>query len=205
MVFSSRSRHSGKKSGFGQVGAALAFKVKKSIVMVGMMGAGKTAVGQALAARLNVPFLDSDEEIVRAANMTISEIFERDGEQFFRDRETEVIGRLLDGECAVLSTGGGAFLADRNRAMISERGVSVLLRADLELLWNRVRHKDTRPLLRTQDPKATLREIYGARVPIYEKADLAVDAHPDYSIAQMADAVITVLKTRPDVLEETTG
>ncbi|SMR71937.1 shikimate kinase [Aliiroseovarius halocynthiae] len=180
----------------------MAFNVKKSIVMVGMMGAGKTAVGQALAALLEVPFLDSDEEIVRAANMTIAEIFERDGEAFFRDRETEVIGRLLDGERAILSTGGGAFMAERNRRMISERGVAVLLRADLELLWNRVKHKDTRPLLRTPDPKATLTEIYDARVPIYELADLAVDAHPDYTIAQMAEAVINVLKTRPDVLEE---
>ncbi|WP_424939969.1 shikimate kinase [Aliiroseovarius sp. S253] len=203
MVFSPRSRHSGKKSGFGQVGAALAFKVKKSIVMVGMMGAGKTAVGQALATRLDVPFLDSDEEIVRAANMTISEIFERDGEAFFRDRETEVIGRLLDGPRAILSTGGGAFMAERNRTMIGERGVSLLLRANLELLWNRVKHKDTRPLLRTTDPKKTLTEIYNTRVPVYELAELAVDAHPDYTIAQMTDAVIEVLKTRPDVLEET--
>lgn len=185
------------------MGAALAFKVKKSIVMVGMMGAGKTAVGQALAARLGVPFLDSDEEIVRAANMTIAEIFERDGEAFFRDRETEVLGRLLDGPCAILSTGGGAFMAERNRTMISERGVSVLLRAELELLWNRVKHKDTRPLLRTPDPKASLTEIYKTRVPVYGLADLIVDAHPDYSIAQMTDAVIDVLKTRPDVLEET--
>ncbi|MGM9401087.1 shikimate kinase [Aliiroseovarius sp. KMU-71] len=180
----------------------MAFKLKKSIVMVGMMGAGKTAVGQALAARLDVPFLDSDEEIVRAANMSIAEIFERDGEAFFRDRETEVIGRLLDGECAILSTGGGAFMAERNRTMISDRGVSVLLRADLEILWNRVKHKDTRPLLRTRDPKATLTEIYDARVPVYELADLAVDAHPDYTIAQMTEAVIEELKTRPDVLEE---
>ncbi|WP_425593480.1 shikimate kinase [Aliiroseovarius marinus] len=202
MVFSARSRHSGKKSEFGQVGAALAFNLKKSIVMVGMMGAGKTAVGQALAARLDVPFLDSDEEIVRAANMSIAEIFERDGEAFFRDRETEVIGRLLDGPRAILSTGGGAFMAERNRTMISDRGVSLLLRADLELLWNRVKHKDTRPLLRTPDPKATLTEIYNARVPVYELADVAVDAHPDYTIAQMTEAVIEVLKTRPDVLEE---
>ena len=173
--------------------------------MVGMMGAGKTAVGQALAARLSVPFLDSDEEIVRAANMSIAEIFERDGEAFFRDRETEVIGRLLDGQRAVLSTGGGAFMAERNRSMISERGVSVLLRADLDLLWNRVKHKDTRPLLRTPDPKATLTEIYTARVPVYELADLVVDAQPDYTIAQMTEAVIEVLKSRPDVLEETSA
>ena len=181
----------------------MAFKVKKSIVMVGMMGAGKTAVGQAVASRLHVPFLDSDEEIVRAANMSIAEIFARDGEAFFRDRETEVIGRLLDTKRAVLSTGGGAFLSPRNRKMIADRGVAVWLKADIELLWARVRHKDTRPLLRTPDPKATLTEIYNARLPFYEQADLSVEAQRDFSIADMADAVVRVLLTRPDVVTET--
>lgn len=181
----------------------MAFKLKKSIVMVGMMGAGKTAVGQAVANRLRVPFLDSDEEIVRAANMSIAEIFERDGEAFFRDRESEVIGRLLDTQRAVLSTGGGAFMSERNRQMIAQRGVAVWLKADLDLLWARVRHKDTRPLLRTPDPKATLTDIYNTRVPVYAKADLAVEAQRDYSIAEMADAVVAALLTRPDVLEET--
>ncbi|MCK8484139.1 shikimate kinase [Aliiroseovarius sp. S2029] len=171
--------------------------------MVGMMGAGKTAVGQAVANRLRVPFLDSDEEIVRAANMSIAEIFERDGEAFFRDRESEVIGRLLDTQRAVLSTGGGAFMSERNRQMIAQRGVAVWLKADLDLLWARVRHKDTRPLLRTPDPKATLTDIYNTRVPVYAKADLAVEAQRDYSIAEMADAVVAALLTRPDVLEET--
>ncbi len=180
----------------------MAFKLKKSIVMVGMMGAGKTAVGQAVANRLRVPFLDSDEEIVRAANMSIAEIFERDGEAFFRDRESEVIGRLLDTQRAVLSTGGGAFMSERNRQMIAQRGVAVWLKADLDLLWARVRHKDTRPLLRTPDPKATLTDIYNTRVPVYAKADLAVEAQRDYSIADMADAVVAALLTRPDVLEE---
>ncbi len=155
-----------------------------------------------LARRLGVAFLDSDEEIVKAANMSIAEIFARDGEAFFRDRESEVITRLLDTERAVLSTGGGAFLAERNRKAISDKGVSVWLRADLDLLWKRVRHKDTRPLLRTPDPKATLTEIYQARVPVYALADLCVDAAPSYSIEDMCDAVIAVLKTRPDVLEE---
>ncbi|MCK8463560.1 shikimate kinase [Aliiroseovarius sp. S1339] len=180
----------------------MAFKVKKSIVMVGMMGAGKTAVGQAVANRLQVPFLDSDDEIVRAANMSIAEIFARDGENFFRKRETEVIGRLLDTKRAVLSTGGGAFMSDRNREMIAARGVAVWLKADLDLLWARVRHKDTRPLLRTPDPKATLTEIYDARVPIYATADLSVEAQREFSIADMADAVVRALLTRSDVLEE---
>lgn len=181
----------------------MGWQLKKTIVLVGMMGAGKTAVGTALARRLNVPFLDSDEEIVKAANMTIAEIFERDGESFFRDKETQVIGRLLEEERGVLSTGGGAFLAERNRDMITDKGVSVWLKADLELLWNRVKHKDTRPLLRTPDPKQTLTEIYEARVPLYALSDLAVDARPEYSIEDMTDAVITALETRPDVLERT--
>jgi len=176
-------------------------RLKKTIVMVGMMGAGKTAVGRALAARLGVPFLDSDAEIESAANRTVPEIFERDGEPFFRLKESQVIGRLLDEKCGVLSTGGGAFLAETNRRMISERGVSIWLDADLNVLWNRVRHKDTRPLLRTADPRATLAEIYAVRVPVYALADLSVVSDGRASIEEMVDRVLTALETRPDVLE----
>lgn len=181
----------------------MGWHLKKTIVMVGMMGAGKTAVGTALARRLGVPFLDSDEEIVKAANMSIAEIFARDGEPFFRDKETQVIARLLEEKRGVLSTGGGAFLSDRNRAMITDKGVSVWLKADLDLLWNRVKHKDTRPLLRTENPRQTLTQIYEARVPLYGLADLVVDSRPAYSIEDMTDAVIAALETRPDVLERT--
>ena len=184
------------------VAAAEGWKLKKTVVLVGMMGAGKTAVGKSLAARLNVPFLDSDAEIEAAANMTIAEIFERDGEAFFRDRETEVLDRLLENECGILSTGGGAFLAERNRALVSSKGVSVWLNANLNLLWNRVKHKNTRPLLRTPDPKQTLTEIYDQRVPIYRLADLNVVAQPEYSIETMAGHVLDALATRPDVLEK---
>ncbi|WP_299150000.1 shikimate kinase [uncultured Tateyamaria sp.] len=179
------------------------YRLKKTIVMVGMMGAGKTAVGRALALRLGVPFLDSDAEIEAAANMTVPEIFERDGEPFFRTKETQVISRLLDEARGVLSTGGGAFLAEVNRANITARGVSVWLDADLGLLWQRVRHKDTRPLLRTPDPRATLAEIYDARVPLYAQADVVVQSLPDLSIEQMVDRVIAaLLAERPDVLEQ---
>ncbi|MGI9368078.1 MAG: shikimate kinase [Ruegeria sp.] len=177
------------------------FALHKTVVMVGMMGAGKTAVGRALAARLGVPFLDSDAEIVSAANMSIPEIFERDGEAFFRKKESQVIGRLLDEKKCVLSTGGGAFLSDENRNMISDRGVSVWLRADLNVLWNRVKHKDTRPLLRTADPYATLKLLYEQRVPIYSQADLAVESDSETAIENMADRVLAALETRPDVLE----
>ena len=180
----------------------MGLKLNKTVVLVGMMGAGKSAVGKAVAALLDVPFLDSDAEIVRAANMSIAEIFERDGEAFFRDRETEVIARLLNEERGILSTGGGAFLSDRNKQLIHDEGLSVWLRADLNLLWSRVKHKDTRPLLRTANPYQTLSEIYDQRVPHYAKADIAVDASAAFSIDEMARSVIDTLKTVPGILEE---
>lgn len=181
---------------------AARYHLKKTVVMVGMMGAGKTAVGRALAARLAVPFLDSDAEIETAANMTVPEIFARDGEPFFRKKEAQVIARLLQEERGVLSTGGGAFLVDENRRMISDKGVSVWLNADLDLLWQRVRHKDTRPLLRTPDPRATLAKIFAARAPVYAMADVAVRSAPDLSIEAMVDRVVeTLAQARPDVLE----
>lgn len=176
-------------------------RLKKTIVMVGMMGAGKTAVGRALAARLGVPFLDSDHEIEAAANMTIPEIFQRDGEAFFRLKERQVIGRLLDEARGVLSTGGGAFMSADNRRMISERGVSVWLNADLDVLWSRVRHRDTRPLLHTPDPRATLSALYERRVPFYAMADLAVRSDAQASVEDMVDRVLDALRSRPDVLE----
>ena len=175
--------------------------LKKTVVLVGMMGSGKTAVGKALAARLSVPFLDSDAEIEKAANMTISEIFHRDGEEFFRARESEVIDRLLDTQRGILSTGGGAFLSERNRRMMSEKGVSVWLNADLDLLWSRVKGNNTRPLLRTAHPYETLRELFEARAPIYRQADLSVAADPGYAIDDMAAQVEAALATRSDVLE----
>lgn len=176
-------------------------QLRKTVVMVGMMGAGKTAVGTALARVLGVDFRDSDEEIVQAANRSIAEIFERDGEPFFRARESEVIARLLRGTPCVLSTGGGAFLSAANRQLIHDVGVSVWLRADLDLLWQRVRHKSTRPLLRTPDPRETLRALYETRLPFYAQADLVVDSHHDLSVEAMAACVIEALKGRPDVLE----
>jgi shikimate kinase len=176
-------------------------RLKKTVVLVGMMGAGKTAVGTALARDLSVPFRDSDEEIVRAANRSIAEIFERDGEAFFRARETEVLGRLLHGNPCVLSTGGGAFLAAVNRDLIRKAGVSVWLRVDIDLLWQRVRHKTTRPLLRTANPQETLKALYAARLPAYAQADLTVDSATDLSVDAMASRVAEALAARPDVME----
>jgi len=176
-------------------------RLKKTVALVGMMGAGKTAVGTALARLLGVPFRDSDEEIVRAANASIAEIFERDGEPFFRARETEVLGRLLRGAPCVLSTGGGAFLSEVNRRMIHDQGVSVWLRADRDLLWNRVKHKTNRPLLRSENPRETLRTLYESRLPAYEQADVIVDSVAEISVDDMARRVIGSLAGRADVVE----
>lgn len=180
-------------------------KLHKTVVLVGMMGAGKTAVGRELAQCLNVSFRDSDEEIVEAAQMSIAEIFERDGESFFRAREAEVIARLMRGHPGILSVGGGAFLNAGTRALISDLGVSVWIKADLELLWARVRQKSTRPLLRTANPRETLAGLLTAREPYYSKADLAVHTKPGYAIADTARAVLKELSTRPDVLEGYAG
>ena len=176
-------------------------QLRKTVVLVGMMGAGKTAVGHALARALGVPFLDSDEEIVKAAQMSVAEIFARDGEPFFRARESEVIARLLSGPPAVVSTGGGAFMGAQNREMIARLGVSVWLKADLELLWNRVRHKNTRPLLRTPDPKRTLSELLALREPVYAQAQITVEAEPALSIEAMARKVIAGLEQWPGAFD----
>ena len=173
--------------------------LKKTVVLVGMMGSGKTAVGKTLAAEMQVAFKDSDQEISLAANRSIAEIFERDGEPFFRSVEAKVLERLLQGPPCVLSTGGGAFMFGTNRALISKLGISVFLSADLELLWERVRSKDTRPLLKTENPKATLSRIFEGRKDQYALADLTVQTQPNYSIAQTAEHVIAALRAQPGV------
>ena len=174
--------------------------LKKTVVLVGMMGSGKTAVGKAIAAELQVLFKDSDQEISIAANRSIAEIFERDGEPFFRSVEAKVLERLLQGQPCVLSTGGGAFMVGNNRTLISKLGISVFLNADLELLWERVRSKNTRPLLKTADPKATLSRIFEGRKDLYALADITVQTHPNYSIAQTAEHVIAALRAQPGVV-----
>ena len=175
-------------------------QLKKTVVMVGMMGAGKSAVGKELAQLLDVPFVDSDTEIERAANASIAEIFARDGEPFFRDKEARVISRLLDGTPCVLSVGGGAFLRAETRRRISEAGVSVWLKADLDTLWQRVRRKDTRPLLHTPNPYQTLAALMADREPAYAEADLIVSTEAGFAIETTAEKVIEALARRPDVL-----
>ena len=164
-----------------------------TVVLVGMMGAGKTAVGRALAARLGVEMRDSDEEIVASAQLSIAEIFERYGEAFFREKESAVIARLLDGPPCILSTGGGAWLSEANRRLLTRRAAVLWLAADLELLWSRVRHKSTRPLLHTADPRATLAEIHAARQPVYAMAPLRVHVAPGWSIDETCERVMAEL------------
>ncbi|SFR40245.1 shikimate kinase [Yoonia tamlensis] len=173
----------------------------RTVVLVGMMGCGKSAIGRNLAERLAVPFVDSDAAIEKAAQLTIAEIFARDGEAFFREREAEVLRRILSGPPGIVSTGGGAFMAERNRASIAEMGVALWLDADLETLWERVRHKDTRPLLRTADPKATLTEIFHARRPIYAKAGLRLAIAANATIDDTTQNAIDLLAGDTNILE----
>lgn len=213
MAFRARSRHSfikfrvrhrlAEKKGSFCMAAEQQYHLKRTVVLVGMMGSGKTAIGRALAAALDVPFVDSDAAIEEAAAATIAEIFERDGEKFFRKREAEVLRRLLSGPPGIVSTGGGAFLSEANRDAIAQMGVAVWLDADIEILWERVRHKDTRPLLRTPDPKATLTTIYNERTPIYGLAGLKIDVQENASIEQTMQSVRDTLASRPNILETT--
>lgn len=148
----------------------------RSIVLVGLMGVGKTTVGRRLATLLHLPFLDADHEIEEAAGCSVSEIFARFGEPAFRDGERRVIARLLEGPRHVLATGGGAFMDARTRAAIKARGVSVWLKADVSLLMERVGRKGTRPLLQTADPRGTMERLVAERYPIYAEADLTVES-----------------------------
>ncbi|OSP55455.1 shikimate kinase [Pseudoruegeria sp. SK021] len=176
-------------------------ELKKTVVLVGMMGSGKTAVGTAVARHLGVPFVDQDDEIEAAANRTIAEIFRDHGEAFFREKETQVLGRLLDGPPCILSTGGGAFMSERNRDLIRDRGVSVWLNAELNLLWARVRYRNTRPLLQTDNPYQTLKTLYDLRCPIYAGAQLHVMSRSNYSIEDMATTVVKTLSQHPEILK----
>src|SRR5215510_7871682 len=147
---------------------------KRSVVLVGMMGAGKSTIGRRLAARLRLPFLDADTEIETAAGMTIPEIFERHGEPHFRDGEARVIARLLEGGPAVLATGGGAFMREETRRRIGDKAVSIWLKAEADVLMRRVRRRADRPLLQTADPAATLDRLIAEREPVYRHADLTI-------------------------------
>src|ERR1700693_197265 len=146
----------------------------RSIVPVGMMGAGKSTIGRRRSARLRLPFLDADTEIEAAAGMSIPDIFEAHGEPHFRDGEARVIARLLDNGPAVLATGGGAFMREETRNRIRDKAVSIWLKADADIIMKRVKRRADRPLLQTADPAATVERLVGEREPVYQCADLTI-------------------------------
>jgi shikimate kinase len=178
------------------VAGARAARLARPLVLVGLMGAGKTSVGKRLAALLEAPFADSDAEIEAAAHMTIPEIFARYGEAEFRELERRVLARLLGEAPRVLATGGGAFVEPRTREAIAARGTSVWLRADLDLLWDRVRDRPGRPLLAAPDPRGVLAELHARRGPVYALADVAVDSRRGASHEAMARAILAAVEAR---------
>jgi shikimate kinase len=167
----------------------------RPLVLVGMMGAGKTTVGRRLAARLGRHFVDSDEEVEKAANMTIPDIFAAHGEADFRAGEARVIARLLRDDHIVLGTGGGAFINPETRALIKAGSVSVWIKAEADLLFQRVSRRSNRPLLKTADPRATLEALIAARYPVYAEADLTVIS-TDAPQEQVAGAIVDALLAR---------
>jgi shikimate kinase len=159
-----------------KIADAAALGLDRSVVLVGLMGAGKTTIGRRLAARLGLPFVDADSEIEAAAGSTITEIFERHGEAAFRDGERRVIARLLEGSPKVLATGGGAFMDPETRAAIRARGISVWLKAELDVLVRRCARRGNRPLLKQDDPRLVLERLMAERHPVYAEADIVVES-----------------------------
>jgi shikimate kinase len=165
---------------------------RRSIVLIGMMGAGKSSIGKRLAARLDIPFADADAAIEEAAGMSIPDIFDAHGEPSFRSGEARVIARLLDNGPQVLATGGGSFLNSETRDRIHEKGISVWLKADVDVLLRRVKRRDNRPLLRNDDPAATLANLLAAREPHYSQANLTVISR-DVPHEVIVEEIVTLL------------
>lgn len=168
---------------------------KRSVVLVGMMGAGKSTIGRRLAARLRLPFLDADIEIEAAAGMSIPDIFATHGEPYFRDGEARVIARLLDGGPAVIATGGGAFMREETRIRIRDKAVSLWLKADVDTIMKRVKRRADRPLLQTEDPAATVSRLLEQREPVYQSADLTI-ASRDVPHDRIVEECIDALRAR---------
>ncbi len=165
---------------------------KRCIVLIGMMGAGKSTIGRRMAARLRLPFIDADTEIETAAGMSIPDIFETHGEPHFRDGEARVIARLLEGGPAVVATGGGAFMREETRSRIRDKAVSIWLKADAEIIMKRVRRRSDRPLLQNADPEGTVSRLLGEREPVYGTADLIIlsrDVPHDRIVDECLDAL----------------
>lgn len=167
----------------------------KTITLVGLMGAGKSSIGRRLADELRLPFHDSDDEIERAAGLSVSDIFSIHGEEEFRRGEQRVIERLVHGRQHILATGGGAFINDETRALLKEHTVTIWLRADLDTLWKRVNRRDGRPLLKTENPKQRLRDLLEQRAPIYAQADIVIDSR-DGPHSTALNAILKALKER---------
>jgi shikimate kinase len=179
-------------------GAALVAALgRRSIVLVGMMGAGKSSIGRRVAARLAIPFVDADAEIELAADMTIAEIFAVHGEPYFRAGEARVIARLLERGPQVLATGGGAFMNAQTRASLKDKAVSVWLKADLDVLTKRLRRRNDRPLLKTEDPVATLTNLLQVRDPVYATADVTVLSR-DVTHEVIVDEIIAAVGAKLD-------
>jgi len=171
----------------------------RSVVLVGMMGAGKSTIGRRLAARLRLPFLDADIEIEAAhAGMTIPEIFATHGEPYFRDGEARVIARLLDSGPSVIATGGGAFMREETRNRIRDKAISIWLKADADVIMKRVKRRADRPLLQTEDPAATVSRLLEAREPVYQNADLTIWSR-DVPHDRIVDECIDALRARLNV------
>ena len=172
--------------------AVVAALGQRSIVLIGMMGAGKSSIGRRLAQQLGLPFVDADLEIEKAAGMSIPDIFASHGEPAFRLGEARVIARLLDGGPQVLATGGGAFMNEDTRAAIVAKGISVWLNAEFDVLMRRIKRRQDRPLLKTDDPGTTLRELIEARYPTYALADLTVQSR-DVPHDKIVDEIVSAL------------
>lgn len=180
------------KASFGQSASDIGLNIEKPLILIGLMGVGKTTVGRRLAKKLDLPFVDADEEIEKAAGLTIAEIFERFGEDYFRDGERRVIARLIEDKPQVIATGGGAFMNCETRQLILQNSKSIWLDADIEILVERVSRRDTRPLLKTGDPGEILRKLAKDRNPIYAKAHVHVtgnDSPHDQTVNKIIEAL----------------
>jgi shikimate kinase len=196
---------SNTSAGASQEADIIAALGRRSVVLVGMMGAGKSTIGRRLAARLHLPFMDADAEIELAhAGMTIPEIFAAHGEPYFRDGEARVIARLLEGGASVLATGGGAFMREETRNRIRDKAVSVWLKADADTIMKRVKRRADRPLLQTADPAATIGRLIEERHPVYELADINI-ASRDVLHEKIVDECIAALHEHLGSANEPTG
>lgn len=176
----------------------------RSIVLVGMMGAGKSSIGRRLAKKLDLPFVDADAEIELAAGMPITDIFEHHGEEYFRSGEARVIARLLEQGRRVLATGGGAFMNPATRDLIGAKGISVWLKAEPDVLLRRIRRRSDRPLLRTPDPEATLKRLIEERYPVYTEADVTIHSR-DVPHEIIVDEIIGAVAARLGAAATTRG